>query len=68
MIRRTDRPKWRRARSYGITFGWTGMGGGPLSAGLIGLGLRSFFALRGAVLLLGFLAGLSVWPRPGGSG
>ena len=68
MIRRTDRPKWRRARSYGMTFGWAGMEGGPLLAGVIGLGLRSYFALTGVVLLLVFLAGPSVWPRPGWSG
>jgi len=41
---------------------------GEIRAGVIGpwLGLRSYFALgRGVVLLLVFLASLSVWPRPG---
>ena len=70
MIKRIAPPDMEaRALSYGMTFGWAGMGGGPLVAGVIGpwLGLRSYFAINGVVLLLVFLASLSVWPRPGRS-
>ena len=48
MIKRIAPPDMEaRALSYGMTFGWTGMGGGPLLAVRVGpgLGLPSYFAL-----------------------
>jgi DHA1 family multidrug resistance protein-like MFS transporter len=55
-----------RALALGTAFGMLGMGCGPLLGGLIGpfLGLRAYFALNSALLLIGFLAWARFGPQP----